>query len=91
MFLLLCLNNVVDDIIVYVYSSKVVPLFNLGLVSLPTFSLPLVLEHITSSMLLSVAHLAGYLDQHHIPALLQQAHSDVTMGTDNKVHMMALV
>lgn len=68
--------------------SKLVPLSNISIASLPTFSLPLVLNQLTSSMLLSLALLAGYLDQYNIPDLLQQAHAGVAISTDNKVLML---
>ena len=32
-------------------------------------------------MLLNLAHLAGYLDQHSIPAILRLAHSGCSVGT----------
>lgn len=48
------------------------------------------LDQLTSSMLLGLANLAGYLDQHQLPALLRQAHTDLTIGSANKVDMITM-
>ena len=69
-----------------VCSSKVVPLSSLSMVSMPAFNLSPLLDHLSSSMLMSLADLAGYMDSFNISSLLQHAYSEANMATDVKVN-----
>lgn len=50
------------------------PLSDLVLTLQSKFSLPLIMDQLSPSILLNLTHLAGYLDQHSIPAILERAH-----------------
>ena len=62
-----------------IYMYRTVSLSDVRLSPQSKFSLPLILERLTPSLLLNLAHLAGYLDkQHSLPVILQRAHSKST-------------
>lgn len=61
---------------------RVKPLAELHLISLPKFSLiPLIVNQLTPSILLNLAHLAGFLGQHSIPSILEEAHNTCSVTT----------
>ena len=53
---------------------RTVSLSDVTLTSQTQFSLGLLVDRLSPSILLNLAHLAGYLDQHSIPAILERAH-----------------
>ena len=57
------------------FSPRSVSLSSLKLLTQKNFSLSLILDHLTPSILINLAHLAGYLDaKHSLLSILQQAH-----------------
>lgn len=55
---------------------RTVTLSDLSLTLQSKFSLSLIMRELSPSILLNLAHLAGCLDQHGIPAILKLAHRD---------------
>ncbi len=71
---------------------RTVSLSELSLTAETKLSLPLIMEQLSPSALLNLAHLAGILDLHSIPDILKLAHTDqVGACDDSHVHVTSVI
>lgn len=67
--------TVASFVVVCYLPPRTIMLSDLSLISRSKFSVPLITGQLSPSVLLNLAHLAGSLDQHSIPAIFERAHS----------------